>query len=96
MNWGGFLPRVAMLFVALWTPVESYAIETVSRAVPTGQSVSIYLPSPVKDHPERRVPLVFVLHHTGGNPVSVVNGPGWTEKAAVENFDPPSGHGVRA
>lgn len=60
------------------TPYEAY------ESQPNG--VHTLVPQSVIDHPEEEVPLVIVLHGMSDDPLNVVNGCGWADKAAEEGF----------
>ncbi|MDR1643001.1 MAG: hypothetical protein LBT59_25190, partial [Clostridiales bacterium] len=49
-------------------------------------SVHLYVPDAIKSNPSKAVPLVFVLHGMSDDPLNVVMGCGWADKAVEENF----------
>ena len=49
-------------------------------------SVHVYVPEAVEQNPDEAVPLVVVLHGMGDDPLNVVVGCGWAQKAVDENF----------
>lgn len=52
----------------------------------SADSVHVYVPEAVEENPEESVPLVVVLHGMGDDPLNVVVGCGWAQKAVDENF----------
>lgn len=52
----------------------------------SADSVHVYVPEAVKQNPEKEVPLLVVLHGKGDDPLNVVVGCGWAQKAVDENF----------
>ena len=52
----------------------------------SADSVHVYVPEAVEENPKEAVPLVVVLHGMGDDPLNVVVGCGWAQKAVDENF----------
>lgn len=52
----------------------------------SADSVHVYVPEAVEANPDEAVPLVVVLHGMGDDPLNVVVGCGWAQKAVDENF----------
>ena len=52
----------------------------------SADTVHFYVPEAVEENPEEAVPLVVVLHGMGDDPLNVVVGCGWAQKAVDENF----------
>lgn len=51
-----------------------------------GKTVFLYVPQKVKEHPEKKVPMVLFMCGTTCDPVDNVVESGWLQKAEEENF----------
>lgn len=49
-------------------------------------TVHVYVPEAVEEDPETAVPLLFTLHGGSDDPLNIVVGCGWAQKAVDENF----------
>lgn len=52
----------------------------------SSNTVQLYVPEAVEQNPGEAVPLLVVLHGNSDDPINVVMGCGWAQKAAEENF----------
>lgn len=85
MDW----PNYSELGIARYSYVFN---EGTGTAQPYGEYKSVsggvhtLVPRSVLDNPDKMAPLVIVLHGMSDDPLNVVNGCGWADKAAEEGF----------